>query len=115
MYLSSLRSRQIILTSYQLQLACREPYGRKSTYKKHDAATYEPNGTRRWFWEGGAGTPVTAFSKAEIDAARTWLHQLSSDTIPKSEIEVTMSRSSGPGGQNVNKCVLPALLPSYHT
>jgi protein subunit release factor B len=37
------------------------------------------------------------------------------DTIPKSETEVTMSRSSGPGGQNVNKCVLATLLSSYHT
>jgi hypothetical protein len=120
--LSSFRPRHIILTPSQFQLACREPYGYISRYKKHDSATYEPNGARRWIsfndistHETKAGAPETAPTKAQIDAARTWLERLSMDTIPKSETEVTMSRSSGPGGQNVNKCVLATLLSSYHT
>lgn len=35
--------------------------------------------------------------------ARTWLARLNASTIPKNICEVTFSRSSGPGGQNVNK------------
>ena len=35
--------------------------------------------------------------------ARTWLARFNANTIPKNICEVTFSRSSGPGGQNVNK------------
>ena len=35
--------------------------------------------------------------------ARTWLAKYNANTIPKNICEVTFSRSSGPGGQNVNK------------
>jgi len=41
----------------------------------------------------------------ELNAARKWLANLDPDTIPRSICNVTFSRSSGPGGQNVNKCV----------
>ena len=42
----------------------------------------------------------------EIDAARQWLAKLDADTIRKKVVsEVSFSRSSGPGGQNVNKFV----------
>ncbi len=37
--------------------------------------------------------------------ARTWLASFNINAIPKNACEVTFSRSSGPGGQNVNKCV----------
>ena len=43
--------------------------------------------------------------EAELDAARKWLARLDSDTIPRNLCEISFSRSSGPGGQNVNKCV----------
>ena len=42
-------------------------------------------------------------SPEAIQEARAWLAQLHADTIPKSIGELTFSRSSGPGGQNVNK------------
>ncbi|PVH97678.1 hypothetical protein DM02DRAFT_597174 [Periconia macrospinosa] len=45
----------------------------------------------------------TTVDDGNIEAARTWLGQLHADTIPKSITELSFSRSSGPGGQNVNK------------
>ncbi|KAF1966768.1 hypothetical protein BU23DRAFT_421729, partial [Bimuria novae-zelandiae CBS 107.79] len=42
-------------------------------------------------------------SPEELQAARKWLAQLHAETIPKSIGELSFSRSSGPGGQNVNK------------
>ncbi|OAG02659.1 uncharacterized protein CC84DRAFT_1166491 [Paraphaeosphaeria sporulosa] len=42
-------------------------------------------------------------SPEELQAARRWLAQLHAETIPKSIGELSFSRSSGPGGQNVNK------------
>ncbi len=40
----------------------------------------------------------------ELLAARAWLAKLDAETIPfKSIGELSFSRSSGPGGQNVNK------------
>lgn len=41
--------------------------------------------------------------EAEVQAARQWLAKLDPETIPKDICEVSFSRSSGPGGQNVNK------------
>ena len=35
--------------------------------------------------------------------ARIWLARFNAKTIPKDLCELTFSRSSGPGGQNVNK------------
>ncbi|XP_014553318.1 hypothetical protein COCVIDRAFT_107961 [Bipolaris victoriae FI3] len=46
-----------------------------------------------------------------LDAARTWLAALHAQTIPLETIgELTFSRSSGPGGQNVNKVSSKATL-----
>lgn len=39
----------------------------------------------------------------ELRAARQWLSKLDPDTIPRELCDVSFSRSSGPGGQNVNK------------
>ena len=47
----------------------------------------------------------------EIAAARAWLAALSADTIrQRAPSETTFSRSSGPGGQNVNKVSSKATL-----
>lgn len=45
----------------------------------------------------------TEYSEDDLSAARKWLANLNPDTIPRSLSEITFSRSSGPGGQNVNK------------
>ncbi|CDM34069.1 Peptide chain release factor class I/class II [Penicillium roqueforti FM164] len=50
--------------------------------------------------------PLRRFaSQAEQDVqlARDWLKTLNSKTIPRNICELSFSRSSGPGGQNVNK------------
>ena len=53
---------------------------------------------------------LTSSTKSTNDAseedhrdARTWLARFNAKTIPKDLFELTFSRSSGPGGQNVNK------------
>ena len=38
-----------------------------------------------------------------LRAAREWLTSFKLESIPRNECIVTYSRSSGPGGQNVNK------------
>ena len=50
--------------------------------------------------------PVNSFggyTAAEQKEARVWLSKFEVENIPKKLCEVTFSRSSGPGGQNVNK------------
>ncbi|KAL1886239.1 hypothetical protein Plec18167_000168 [Paecilomyces lecythidis] len=46
---------------------------------------------------------VEEASEEDLRAAREWLAKLNSNTIPRHICEVAFSRSSGPGGQNVNK------------
>jgi peptidyl-tRNA hydrolase ICT1 len=43
------------------------------------------------------------YSDEDLSSARKWLAALNPDTIPRNLSEITFSRSSGPGGQNVNK------------
>jgi peptidyl-tRNA hydrolase ICT1 len=43
------------------------------------------------------------YTEEDLSAARKWLANLNPDTIPRNLCEITFSRSSGPGGQNVNK------------
>ncbi|MCJ1224108.1 hypothetical protein MMC12_000751 [Toensbergia leucococca] len=42
-------------------------------------------------------------SKDDQSEARRWLATFNQSTIPRSLCQITFSRSSGPGGQNVNK------------
>jgi len=49
-------------------------------------------------------------SEADLTAARQWLASFNSETIPRSICDVSFSRSSGPGGQNVNKYEMRALV-----
>lgn len=46
---------------------------------------------------------TTGNSEDEIRAARQWLAQLNPKIIPREICQISFSRSSGPGGQNVNK------------
>ena len=56
---------------------------------------------------GSACFSSEAFGNSdELSAARKWLDGLTIDALPKDAFEVSYARSSGPGGQNVNKCVL---------
>lgn len=59
----------------------------------------------RWF--AAARKTVRNAKEEELQAARRWLDELHAETIPKHIGELSFSRSSGPGGQNVNKYVLP--------
>lgn len=42
-------------------------------------------------------------SEADMRAAREWLASFDMETIPRKLGDISFSRSSGPGGQNVNK------------
>lgn len=44
-------------------------------------------------------------SEIDLKIARQWLSSYSPDTIPRRICDIGFSRSSGPGGQNVNKLV----------
>ena len=48
-------------------------------------------------------SPAGRHDEQDHEEARTWLAGFNANTIPKNICEVTFSRSSGPGGQNVNK------------
>jgi peptidyl-tRNA hydrolase ICT1 len=56
-------------------------------------------GTRRWATDR-RGAEI---DEDELTAARAWLTKLDAETIPRTICDVSFSRSSGPGGQNVNK------------
>ncbi|KAI1797185.1 RF-1 domain-containing protein [Ganoderma leucocontextum] len=49
-------------------------------------------------------------SAAESAEARSWIEKFKTREIPKTVVEFTYSRSSGPGGQNVNKVNTKATL-----
>lgn len=48
-------------------------------------------------------SPAVIHDDEDHREARTWLARFNVNTISKNIGEVTFSRSSGPGGQNVNK------------
>ncbi|KAJ5643485.1 uncharacterized protein N7484_005992 [Penicillium longicatenatum] len=50
-------------------------------------------------------------SDQEVELARLWLKTLDSKTVPRQIGELSFSRSSGPGGQNVNKSVHIGAIP----
>jgi len=45
------------------------------------------------------------FSEHEFSVARKWFQEFNASHIPRDVGQVSYSRSSGPGGQNVNKSV----------
>lgn len=50
-----------------------------------------------------------AWDEAELSKARDWLSKFNINSIPRSICAISFSRSSGPGGQNVNKYVTARL------
>ncbi|SAM05701.1 hypothetical protein [Absidia glauca] len=46
---------------------------------------------------------MTEFELGLSGKAEHWISQFNKDNLPKDQISVSFSRSSGPGGQNVNK------------
>lgn len=49
-------------------------------------------------------------TEADHAGARQWLNTFHATSIPQNICEISFSRSSGPGGQNVNKYVLEKML-----
>lgn len=45
----------------------------------------------------------STFSNSQIEAAKKWMDISTPNDIPKHDFEIVYSRSSGPGGQKVNK------------
>jgi peptidyl-tRNA hydrolase ICT1 len=64
------------------------------------SSTTWPAHVKRHF---AASTSTDEASDEDLQEARSWLDRLHAETIPKSICELSYSRSSGPGGQNVNK------------
>ena len=50
--------------------------------------------------------PAYTKEDPEISEARKWLSTFSPESIPRDICDVSFARSSGPGGQNVNKSVV---------
>lgn len=50
-----------------------------------------------------ASTDISKYSEDEIRSARKWIADLAAEWIPEEQCDISYSRSSGPGGQNVNK------------
>lgn len=63
--------------------------------------SYNPFKTLRWLTVPANFSDGS--SEEEHRDARKWLAKFNVNSIPKNICEVTFSRSSGPGGQNVNK------------
>ncbi|KAK7037773.1 hypothetical protein VNI00_010734 [Paramarasmius palmivorus] len=53
---------------------------------------------------------VTLETSEDSSKARAWVSQFSEKKIPRNLVELSFSRSSGPGGQNVNKVNTKATL-----
>ena len=54
---------------------------------------------KRWYVKG----LKSDLTEEDIELARKWLAGFNPDTLPHDIGDVSFSRSSGPGGQNVNK------------
>lgn len=62
----------------------------------------------------GSIASTTRSADLDFELARQWLKSLDCRTIPRHLGQISFSRSSGPGGQNVNKSV-HVRFPSLYT
>lgn len=53
---------------------------------------------------------IRQYSDLETDKAKNWLKSFSVESIPKKDFDISFSRSSGAGGQHVNKVSTKALI-----
>ncbi|OKL60447.1 hypothetical protein UA08_04328 [Talaromyces atroroseus] len=70
------------------------------------ALLYLTTAARRHFAsrKGGINTIQTGqWDDADLHSAREWLANFNANSIPRGLCAISFSRSSGPGGQNVNK------------
>lgn len=68
--------------------------------------------TRHFASKKGNVTQSGVWDEAELSKARDWLSKFNINSIPRNICAISFSRSSGPGGQNVNKYVMHR--PSSH-
>jgi peptidyl-tRNA hydrolase ICT1 len=64
--------------------------------------------TRRFASNKGT-TQSGVWDESELSKARDWLSTFNINSIPRNICAISFSRSSGPGGQNVNKYVINPL------
>ncbi|CAI6338963.1 unnamed protein product [Periconia digitata] len=92
---------RISLTTPKLPAATAWPIFSTAPCRRRASASSKK--TRSGHGSGSGSSSNSNSDDDQLEAARTWLGQLHAETIPRSIGELTFSRSSGPGGQNVNK------------
>ena len=68
-------------------------------------ASLQANSTSLLFQKHLYQTSSLQVTESDVNAARKWVAELRETSLPSNIGDVSYSRSSGPGGQNVNKFV----------
>lgn len=90
------REREITMTTNMHLFRCRP-----ALIRANAARTWQAVRPR---WVSARSGKDSSVDEEELQKARAWLAALDAEVIPLKTIgELSFSRSSGPGGQNVNK------------